>query len=237
MTAILGYTNRKNEQSIGVLAADDLVGWCDSKEDKLMKINNRFVIGIVGLETVKWALYYTTEYFSQFNASRININNINELEAHLTESFDYCFKRWREEKFYSNISEQESINSLLIVLDTIDNSLYYSNIGRVWLIDDDYEIQFKKLEDGKLYAFGAVAPGVDYIEELYTDFDQASIIKFMCKRMRKYMIDTRGIIGDLGSMEINILGENAKESFSSAFNSFRNFIDVHISRTLQERKK
>jgi len=237
MTAMLGYTNRKEGQSIGVLAADDLVGWCNSKADKLTKINDRFVIGVVGLEAVNWALHYTTEYFSQFSGSRININNINELEAHFTDSFEYCFRRWREENFYNNISEQESVISLLVVLDTIDNSLYYSNIGRVWLIDDDYEIKFEKLQDGKLYAFGAVAPGADYIEELYTDFDQASIIKFLCKRMRKYMIDTRGIIGDLGSMEINVLGEEAKESFSSGFNSFRNFIDVHIERTLQERMK
>src|SRR5258705_11701090 len=128
MTAIIGYIDHKDDRSVGVLSSDNLEGWSQCKVDKLIKLSDRFVLGIIGLESVQWCINYAIAYFDQFSGSSEKIKSIKDLEQKITECIPKVFKKWRDVKQFDNIDKQENIYSELVVFDLMDNNLYQADL-------------------------------------------------------------------------------------------------------------
>jgi len=232
MTAIIGYTHEKENNRIGVLCTDDLNGWSGTKVDKMSKINNRFAFAIAGLESVHWAIDYGITYLDQFNGSKKSIDSINDLEDELNEIIPTIFRRWKEANFFDNIEKQKDFRTLIVVLDTEDNKLYYSELGYVWKIDelDDYSISMTLLEDG-LYLFGVVAPQQDYIKEDIVIENDRDIFKYLNTRFNAFNKEFPKYVGNLGSIQINVNGEIEQNKFYSCFSSYLDYVDNAIKRS------
>ena len=236
MTAIVGYTARQGINSIGVLCADNLEGSSKTKVDKLTKISNQFVIGVTGLECVDWAIGYTIGYFEQFSGSRIKCFSISELEIILNEALPYAFKTLKDQKFCGDIENQIDLTTLIVILDLSDNKLYYSDLGKVWRIDEkvDYRINFNPLEDG-LYSFGAVAVSKDYNQEDYNELDREKVVKAIETKYIFYQAKYPNDVGQLGSIQINMKGQDEYELFKSCFKPYKEFMDNMIIRSKKEK--
>lgn len=231
MTAIIGYIARKGESSIGILCADDLEAWSMAKADKLTKLSNRYVIGVVGLEAVDWAISFTIAHFEQFSGSKAKLDSVSQLENVLNDLIPDTFMKWKESQFFDNIDKQIDIESMLIVLDLFDNSLYYSNLGKVWRIDEtrDYEIKFEKLSDG-FYTFGAAAVSDTYDRENYSNLVVQDVEDYLNNKMRQHKSNYPDKVGNVGAKQVNVIGEISYESFTSCFSSPFDLIENMINR-------
>lgn len=232
MTAIIGYSSRTGDSSIGVLCADDLEGFSKTKADKLTKLSNRFVLGVTGLEALDWAISYNIGHFDQFSGSRSQINSIEDLENLLNDLIPDTFTRWKKAKIFDNIQEQIDFESSLIVLDLLDNSLYYSNLGKLWKTDEEenYEIKFEKLSDG-FYTFGIAAVSKNYDREEYSDLDIQKVQEYLNLKMKDYKSIHPESVGNSGAKQINYIGLIPYESFTSCYNSPLDLIQNMIERS------
>ena len=224
MTAILGYTKRIGSNSIGVLCADDLEGHSKTKVDKLTKLAGRFVVAVAGLEIVDWV------------PSTIPLNCINDLQNVLSSVLKYALKRWRETNTYDGIDQQLDNRSIIVVLDTATNKLYFADLGKVWRSseDADYRIELSPLEDG-LYSFGVVAKGNYDIVEGLNIIDRTGAMKFIDGMMKMYQSNHSGSVGCMGAVQVSVIGENEFNHYKSCFHSYIDFVENVVSRRLYEK--
>lgn len=236
MTAILGYTKRIGGNSLGVLCADDLEGHSKTKVDKLTKLAGRFVVAVAGLEIVDWVIGGVVGYMDQFSPSSVRLNSITDLENVLTEILPYTFSRWREANIYKGVENQLDSSSILVVLDTDDNLLYFADLGKVWRSPEviGYRVRLDVLEDG-MYCFGVVAKEKYTKVEGLNTVDDAEAMKVIAGMMSMYAHIHQGWVGNIGAIQVSVIGENAKNEFRSCFPSFIDYVENQVRRALNEK--
>lgn len=224
MTAIIGYTSRNEESSIGVLYADSLstTTWksgSSRKVDKLSKMSNRYVFGVTGLEILHRIINLSIEN-SYTKKPNYIFESINQIEYSLSEFIPSIIKKIKVTNEYSDkfIDSQIDYTSSIILLDLFDNRLYYSNVGKVWKADriNNYKIKFELLDDG-LYEFGVIAE-LPYNFNEYKELNRIVIEEFLENKFLNYEINYNEV-GSLGSTLININGKNTYFHFKSCFDS------------------
>jgi hypothetical protein len=237
MTAIIGYSSRQGENSIGILCADDLESLSQTKVDKITKISGRFSIAITGLECVDTAINSTIAYFDQFSGSQIKINSIRELEAKLNEYLPMTFQKWINSGYFTILDDLLDVHTILIILDMADNRLYYSYLGKLLKIEENKKFKFKicPLTDG-LYMFGCVAKEKLYYKRKYNEIDKDKILNYINSKYKIFKSKYPEYVGNPGALQINIKGKQPFESFSSCFNSPLDLINTCILRRQKEKE-
>ncbi len=238
MTAIIGYTKRTGGNSIGALLTDNLVDHCEAKVDKLLKIGNRFVVAIAGLEVVEWTLDWTIGYFEPFDGSALKLNSIEDLEKALNYLLPMAFKKWKDNSIFIISEKHYDMPSILVVFDVKENKMYFADIGKVWRIDEnpEYKINFEPLPDG-LYLFGTVAGNKKYIKHEYQEPDIKKVLnhlRFVCLAQHNLAPE---LIGTPGAYLISAQGDIDLCIFKSGFNTVEELIDNVVVRYKFEKSR
>jgi hypothetical protein len=230
MTAIIGYTHRGSEGSIGILCSDDLEGTTKMRVDKLVKLSGNFTIGTVGLRAVDDVICSFIAYFDQFSGSKIQVSSIDKLESLLNEVLPITFRRLKGSYLFEKHKHQVELSSEIVVLDLAENRLYHADLGKVWRIDENpnYYIKLRPLLDG-LYSFGIIKGKEKYLFREYAEFNSSKVLSELENMMSSYNSDYKDTVGNIGALQVNQTGSNSFESFYSGFKSWQDRLDNYIS--------
>jgi|GEM_PF-5181057 hypothetical protein len=243
MTAIMAYSNFKEKESIGFLAADNWVIYPNkrkqrtkAKADKLSKIHRRFTIAVAGLEIVDNVIEMCLRYFDQFDNIKPKIETMDDLASFMHQYFSYSFPQLKNANIYSDEKQYTDMDSELIILDCQTNKLYYSNIGRVWEAENRFDIKFIELAPGNLYWFGLPVSKekkkIGYEMEALDSLDESEIRGYFDSKLKSFKMNPlhKDALGNLGAQQINVLGTKPYSKFLSTFSSPLDFVNNFIRR-------
>lgn len=236
MTLIISYTHRNKSSAIGALYADDRVGSgngqkgnANKKADKISKLSSRFFIGTIGLEVTKWAIDYAIAAFEQYDSPDYHFDKIEELSKHLESGFKYIFSQWRNNDAYY-VPEQENCLSALILLDTKDKRVYYSETIKVWG-SEEIKVKFNSMDDG-VHAF--FLRDDKLVLDFLSVFDHIKPLRSLkynlfLEHVKKITKNLNNEFGDefseSGSYKILVSGKGSYSFYRSAFESYKEFFD------------
>lgn len=225
MTAIYAYASKKNK--FAVLAADNMESISGTFVDKIYFLENRYAVGICGLETIIFpisAIDVMSGYSNYVKHSDVyslahEIANLAEFYCENTQD-EYLRKPDNRKKAENNPVE-------LIILDYEILKLYSVNIGVLYPSENiEKEPIINQLDFDEMHLFALAVDANNNKKSLLVD--EVSIMKSPKEYFEnKISIDKNtlsGAIGDLGSIFIskNKLYENhscfpSSTSFLSSF--------------------
>lgn len=231
MTAILAYSNIKGENSIALMAADNKVlipnNSANSSRlgDKLTKIFNRFTIGICGLDAVDSMITHCFTYPDMWSNLRPSIDSIADL-AQAFNKYLPIFLAKTKPYYIKAYKSLITMDTHLIVLDCVSNKLYFANIGKLFDDSKVLSVVFNVLPPNKLFLFGApvIDRVVGYDSEDLDEMRKDVLKNHFIYKLKSLQIMHPGVLGEIGSFQLNILGSNPESYLKSAYNSIEDFI-------------
>ncbi|MGB0870493.1 MAG: hypothetical protein ACPGSD_12920 [Flavobacteriales bacterium] len=220
MTVIIGYINSNRNDIVSALYSDNLELKNDNSikkvVDKIIKIDDRYFIGSVGLGLTKLIINVWIKYFEDFQDAKKSFENINQLTASIKEGINECITLWKIDNIINEAYLKEFGNHLssLVILDKKNNELFYVELGKI--LKGEIKMELQKLEKGTLYEFGIPASinDKDYNMESCSIFNRKGIDLLIKEKLRHIRSNIDADIGLLGSYFIRI---NENEEFNSAF--------------------
>ncbi len=219
MTVIIGYINSNKNDIASALYSDNLELKNDNSiskvEDKIIKIDDRYIIGVVGLALVKIIINIWIKYFEEFQSSKKSFANIDQLMDCIEEGINKSITQWKIEtiidELYMNKYDQHE--SSLVILDKKNNKLYYAELGKI--LKGETKIELKQLEKGFLYEFGIpVRNNLLYNIQSFNGFNKEKIDYVIKEKLNDAHRNFNQEIGRLGC---HFLKVNNDEAFHSAY--------------------
>lgn len=225
MTVVLGYINSNEVNTISAIFSDNLETNGDKRKivDKITKVDNRFVLGFLGLGLVNWVVNDWIKYFEEYRNLSDSYSSIYELSKDIELGVNFCINHWKTENIIKDcyVNQYKNHPSSIVVLDIKELKLYYLELGKILV--DRCDIQIKELEKGKLYEFGvsAIDSPCGYIESRLSYFEKEGIVKFINDHIRELHSIHKKEIGLLGSYFLKI---DQSSTFVSCFSDKESFI-------------
>lgn len=208
MTVVLGYINSNKESKISAIFSDNLETNGDKRKmaDKIKIVDNRFVLGFLGLGLVNWVVDDWIKYFEEYGNLNNSYSSIYELSNDIELGINFCINHWKTENIIDDcyVNQYKNHPSSIVVLDIKEQKLYFLALGKILV--DRCDIKIKELEKGKLYEFGvsAIDNSSGYTESRLSYFEKEGILRFIKKHIRELHSIHKREIGLLGSYFLKI---------------------------------
>jgi hypothetical protein len=218
MTVILGYINSNETNNISAIFSDNVEtdGEVRKIVDKIRIVDNRFVLGFLGLGLVDWIVDDWIKYSEEDDNFRKAFSSIEELSKNIETEINFCIDSLKTEEKIPTIYYERFCNypSGIVLLDNKEQKLYYLELGRILMTH--CEIKLQELEKGFIYEFGISATNTNegFIKKYYYCFDKEETKRFIGEHIRELHSIHPKEIGLLGCHFLKI-DENS--SFVSCF--------------------